>query len=100
MHKTCVGHRCQVSFEHCQIHHIIFWRFNGPTDISNLVPVCSRHHHLAHQAGWTLTMTPHRTITWTRPDGTIHSTHHSINRTPRRRSAGRNGARQTREAVA
>jgi hypothetical protein len=86
MHRTCVGHHCTVNFEHCQIHHIMFWRFNGPTDISNLVPLCSRHHHLAHEGGWTLTMTPHRTVTWTRPDGTIHSTHHTIDRPPHRRN--------------
>ena len=85
MHTTCVGHGCQVSFEQCQIHHVIFWRFNGRSDISNLVPVCSKHHHLAHEGGWTLTMTPDRTVTWTRPDGTIHSTHNTINRTPPRR---------------
>ena len=82
MHKTCVGHDCHVSFEHCQIHHVIFWRFHGRTDISNLVPVCSEHHHLAHEGGWTLSMTPDRIVTWTRPDGTTHSVHHAIDRTP------------------
>ncbi len=78
-----------MTFEHCQIHHVIFWRFNGRTDISNLVPVCSKHHHLAHEGGWTLTMTPDRTVTWTRPDGTIHSTHNTINRTAWRGAGGR-----------
>ena len=84
IHKTCVGNNCHVSFEQCEIHHVIFWRFKGRTDISNLVPVCSKHHHLAHEGGWTLTMTPDRTVTWTRPDGTIHSAHDSKNRTPPR----------------
>jgi hypothetical protein len=82
MHKTCVGDGCNVSFEHCHIHHVIFWRFQGPTDVDNLVPVCSTHHHLAHEGGWTLSMTPDRTITWTRPDGTIHSIHNAIDRAP------------------
>jgi hypothetical protein len=83
MHTTCVGDGCQVRFEQCQIHHVIFWRFNGNTDIDNLVPVCSLHHHLAHEGRWTLSMTPNRTVTWTRPDGTIHSVHNAINRAPR-----------------
>ena len=82
MHRTCVGDGCQVPFEQCEIHHIVFWRFDGKSDIDNLAPVCSRHHHLAHEGGWTLSMTPDRTITWTRPDGTVHSTTRSIDRAP------------------
>jgi hypothetical protein len=82
MHRTCVGDGCTVSFEQCQIHHVIFWRFNGRSDIDNLVPVCSNHHHLAHEGGWTLSMTPDRTITWTRPDGTTHCVGTSIDRAP------------------
>ncbi|MET0909317.1 MAG: HNH endonuclease signature motif containing protein, partial [Ilumatobacteraceae bacterium] len=95
MHATCVGHGCHVSFEQCHIHHIIFWRYNGRTDITNLVPVCSKHHHLAHEGGWTLSMTPDRTVTWTRPDGTTHSTHNAIDRAPQRRTSrtGRAGGR-------
>jgi hypothetical protein len=83
MHKTCVGDGCDVGFEHCEIHHVIFWRFDGKSNIDNLVPVCSRHHHLAHEGGWTLSMTADRTVTWTRPDGTVHSTSRSIERAPR-----------------
>jgi Domain of unknown function (DUF222) len=82
MHKTCVGEGCGVGFEQCQIHHVRFWRFNGKTDIDNLVPVCSVHHHLAHEGGWTLSMTPDRTVTWARPDGVIHSVRTAIDRAP------------------
>lgn len=82
MHKTCIGPDCDVPFEQCEIHHIVFWRFNGCSDIDNLAPVCRRHHHLAHEGGWTLTMTSDRIVTWTRPDGVIHSTERSIDRAP------------------
>ena len=82
MHRTCVGRGCEVPFDQCQIHHVLFWRNNGRTNIENLVPVCSRHHHLAHEGGWTLTMTPERVITWTRPDGTIDYHGTSIDRAP------------------
>ena len=82
MHKTCVGHGCNVGFEQCEIHHVIFWRFDGTSNIDNLVPVCSKHHHLAHEGGWTLSMTPDRVVTWTRPDGAIHSRCRSIDRAP------------------
>ena len=82
MHRTCVGRGCEVPFDQCQIHHVRFWRNDGTTDIDNLAPVCSRHHHLAHEGGWTLTMTPDRVITWTRPDGTIDYHGTSVDRAP------------------
>ena len=82
MHKTCVGHGCNVGFEQCEIHHVIFWRFDGKSNIDNLVPVCSKHHHLAHEGGWTLSMSSDRIVTWTRPDGTIHSRSRSVDRVP------------------
>ncbi len=57
-----------------KIHHVTWYTTgNGNTDIDNLVPLCSRHHHLAHEGGWQLAITPDRTLTVTRPDNTIHS---------------------------
>ena len=44
----------------------------GSTDLANLVPLCSRHHHLVHEGGWTLILRADRTTAWCRPDGTIH----------------------------
>lgn len=65
---------CDVPFEHCQIHHVTWYTLGGLTDLDNLLPVCSRHHHLVHEGGWTLHLAPDRTLTITRPGGTI-STH-------------------------
>ena len=31
-----------------QAHHVVHWADGGPTDLSNLVLLCSRHHHDAH----------------------------------------------------
>jgi hypothetical protein len=47
-----------------------------------MVPVCEQHHHLVHEGRWTLSMTPDRVATWTRPDGTIHHHGTTIDRTP------------------
>jgi hypothetical protein len=86
MHRTCAHPDCTVVFSACNIHHIHWWgRDDGPTNIDNLLPVCNKHHHLIHEGGWTLTMTPNRTATWTRPDGTIHATGTTIDRQPTRR---------------
>ena len=82
MHRTCIKPTCTIPFEDCQIHHIIPWEHGGPTDLSNLAPLCSGDHTLVHEGGWTLTMTPDRIATWTRPDGTIFHTGTTIDRAP------------------
>jgi hypothetical protein len=53
-HDTCAFDGCAVAFHACQIHHIDYWESGGKTDMNNMVPLCSRHHHAAHEGGWTL----------------------------------------------
>jgi predicted restriction endonuclease len=36
-------------------HHIQHWLHRGETSVDNLVMLCSRHHHLVHEGGFTLT---------------------------------------------
>ncbi len=75
MYRTCGHPDCTVAFSDCKAHHVRWWwRDLGPTDIDNLIPLCERHHHLVHEGGWELTMTPDRGTTWTRPDGIVHWT--------------------------
>ena len=81
MYRTCAHPHCAVAFDRCRIHHIIWWTNHGLTDLQNLLPLCEQHHHLVHEGHWTLTMTPNRTATWTRPDGTHWHTGPTINRT-------------------
>ena len=81
MYATCAYPGCQVSFEHCRIHHSREWlRHHGRTDLGLLVPLCDRHHHLVHEGGWQLEIHPDRTITITRPDGQVHYHGPSLNR--------------------
>jgi Domain of unknown function (DUF222)/HNH endonuclease len=72
MYSRCGLPGCHVGFQHCRIHHVTDWTNGGATDVDNLIPLCSTHHHLVHEGGWTLTLQPDRTITLTRPDGTLH----------------------------
>jgi hypothetical protein len=37
---------------------------------------------LVHEGGWTLTITPDRIATWTRPDRTVFHTGSTIDRAP------------------
>ena len=71
MYRTCAFGDCDMPFERCEIHHIIPWELGGPTDLHNLIPVCSRHHHHVHEHGWTLELAADRTLTVRQPDGRV-----------------------------
>jgi hypothetical protein len=58
IHPTCAIPDCEVIFDHCNVHHIDYWENGGATDLNNMVPLCSRHHHAAHEGGWKLELNP------------------------------------------
>jgi hypothetical protein len=73
LYRTCA--LCDVPFDHCQVHHVSWFTLGeGRTDIDNLLPLCTRHHHRVHEGGWLLDLAPDRTLTVTRPGG-VTSTH-------------------------
>ena len=74
MYATCAIPGCGVRYDHCKLHHVIWWRHGGCTDLDNLLPVCSRHHHKIHDSGWEVTLGPNRQLTIRFPDGTVQST--------------------------
>ena len=82
MYRTCGHPGCQVPFDDCRIHHVIPWEVERLTDLANLLPLCSKHHHLVHEGRWRLTMTPDRVITLTRPDGVVHFVGSTVDRVP------------------
>jgi hypothetical protein len=67
------GHRC--TFPGCgakrfvEVHHIVPWP-HGPTDLPNLMCVCSFHHDLLHQYGWHARLGADGTPRWFRADWT------------------------------
>ena len=72
MYATCGHPDCTVRFADCQVHHAVEWNpHRGPTDLANLLSLCSHHHHLVHEGGWQLTLTEDRTTTLQRPDGSV-----------------------------
>ncbi|MCU1394369.1 MAG: hypothetical protein JWM34_2797 [Ilumatobacteraceae bacterium] len=75
MYLWCAIPGCKVRSKHCEPHHLKFWDEDfGPTDLANLVPLCSRHHHCVHEGHWRLVMHPDRSLTITYPDGSIQTT--------------------------
>jgi hypothetical protein len=95
MYRTCGHPDCQVLFGDCQIHHVIWWERFGLTDLDNLIPLCSRHHHMVHEGGWTLTLDADRVITLHRPDGTLSFRGSTIDRAPAGVSAATRRRRRT-----
>jgi hypothetical protein len=52
-----------------QCHHIWFWEHGGPTDLDNLVLLCSHHHHLCHTGGFQCGRDEGGELVFHRPDG-------------------------------
>ncbi len=74
VYATCAIPGCCVRYSRTKLHHLIWWRHDGLTDLDNLLPLCVQHHHNIHHDGWQLTLTPDRTLTIQLPDGTIMTT--------------------------
>ena len=77
MYPTCAIGDCVAPFDHCEVHHLQpFGGVNGAgqTNLDALIPLCSRHHHAAHEGHWRLDLEPTtRQLTVTLPDGTKHT---------------------------
>ncbi len=74
IYATCAVPGCNVSFNHTKPHHVHWWRHGGRTDFANLLPLCSQHHHSAHEGGWLLTLGLDRSLTIELPNGqTMHT---------------------------
>ncbi|MGZ4154256.1 MAG: DUF222 domain-containing protein [Actinomycetota bacterium] len=53
-----------------QAHHIVWWRNGGRTDLANLMLICSFHHRLVHEHGWSVDREDDGTLRWFERDGT------------------------------
>jgi hypothetical protein len=74
LYKHCAIPGCTVAYDRCKLHHIIWWRNQGRTDLDNLLPVCSVHHANIHHDNWHIALGPNRELTLRLPDGSIHTT--------------------------
>jgi hypothetical protein len=73
-YRCCAMPGCRVPFDRCKIHHLRYWERGGPTDLENLLPLCSKHHHCVHDRGWAVTMAADRSLRIDLPDGTTMTT--------------------------
>ena len=65
---------CCVRYSRTKLHHVIWWRHGGRTDLDNLIPLCEIHHQKIHHDGWLISLGPNRELTITLPDGQIMTT--------------------------
>ncbi|MEP7736908.1 hypothetical protein ABKW28_04570, partial [Nocardioides sp. 31GB23] len=59
VHDTCAIGTCERPFAWSEIHHLTPWSHHGDTDLE-AIPLCSWHHHRAHDPRWHLTHHPLR----------------------------------------
>ncbi len=72
---TCAWDGCDRPVSWCQLHHVHEWEHGGPTDLCNLIPLCSRHHHDVHEGGWSVKLhADTRRLDIRSPDGRHHAT--------------------------
>jgi hypothetical protein len=74
LYATCAMPGCTTTYDRCKLHHVIWWRHGGRTDLDNLLPVCAGHHASIHHDGWVVTLGAHRELTVTTPDGAVRNT--------------------------
>src|SRR6476660_3674682 len=61
--KGCTIPGCHAPPWWCDGHHVTHWANGGATDVRNAALLCGRHHTIAHQRGWTATVTS-TGVTW------------------------------------
>jgi hypothetical protein len=64
--QTCRFPHCQRRAERCELDHRRPWP-EGQTCPAELQPLCKRHHHCKHEAGWSVTLLDDGTTRWTSP---------------------------------
>ncbi len=75
IYRTCAWDGCDHPLARCQLHHLHEWTDGGLTDLCNLVPLCSRHHHAVHEGGWTIKLhATDRRLDIHSPDGRLQAT--------------------------
>ena len=62
LHATCAVEGCDMDFDWCEIHHLRPWEHGGLSDLDNLVPLCSYHHHWIHDCDIDPQVLPDRTL--------------------------------------
>jgi Domain of unknown function (DUF222)/HNH endonuclease len=73
--RHCRYPGCDCPAAWSEVHHIIYWEHDGEHELSNLVLLCSRHHHRVHAHNETLTLHPNGQLDVTGLTGILRSSY-------------------------
>jgi len=65
----CAWGDCGRPPSYTEAHHIEWWSHDKPTDLSNGILLCSRHHHAIHRDGWQVEV--HDNVPWFIPPSSV-----------------------------
>ena len=57
--------------EFTDVHHVVHWVDNGPTNLDNLVELCDQHHRCVHEMGWKMSGDANVELTFRSPTGRL-----------------------------
>ncbi|MFC4242594.1 DUF222 domain-containing protein [Gryllotalpicola reticulitermitis] len=75
----CRAPGCSAPLSNCEIDHSNAYARGGTTALGNLAHLCANHHHLKHEAGWSLTHYLDGVLEWRAPSGRAYRTHPDVN---------------------
>ncbi len=65
--RHCRWPGCERPAGWCEAHHVVHWIHGGPTNLDNLVLLCSRHHWMVHEGRWQLFVDERGTVRVLKP---------------------------------
>lgn len=68
-YPTCTFVGCGRKAANCDLDHTIDRQYGGTTKVSNLAPLCRKHHRAKHLTRWHVTQAEDGTIEWISPTG-------------------------------
>lgn len=69
--RGCVFPGCDAPVRWTDVHHVIFWEDDGPTDLDNLACLCRHHHGVIHRTNWSMRTIDDQWFEITTPSGTV-----------------------------
>ncbi|MGP0031004.1 MAG: DUF222 domain-containing protein [Acidimicrobiales bacterium] len=75
------------------VHHVVHWADEGPTDLENLVTLCNHHHHRVHSREWTVLGNANGVLRFTGPTGRTMTSRPSPLWTKRKERSGSGAVR-------
>lgn len=71
----CRAPGCTAPLKYCELDHTGAYARGGTTSLWNLAHLCDNHHHLKHEAGWSLRQYAGGVLDWRAPSGRTYRTY-------------------------